>query len=147
MQKVFSVIILLLITLTLSSCTFKKNSNSLKSWQGKYFYQEKPIKAIAGYYMAMEWELDILQEADKYLGNLEVNGQQTYIKLQTEVVGDEKTISLLYSRNIDGTSENLQLGDTLFKISREGKELVTRWATLNPRLSENPPKKCSCFEQ
>jgi hypothetical protein len=54
----------------ISSCKFKKSSDSLISWQGKYFYEEKPIKASAGYYMVMEWELDIHKETDKYIANL-----------------------------------------------------------------------------
>jgi hypothetical protein len=137
----------LLVIFVASSCAFKKSPYSLKSWQGKYFYEEEPIKAIAGYYMVMQWELNIHEDADKCIANLEVIGQQTYIKLQGEIVGDEKEISILYSRNIDGSSENLQHGDTLFKLNREGKELITKWAVLNPRLPENPEKNCHCFRQ
>src|SRR4051812_31853542 len=107
MQRASSFTISILLVFVVSSCTFKKTSYSLKLWQGKYFYEEEPIKAIAGYYMVMQWGLNIHEEANKYIANLEVNGQQTYIKLQGEVLGDEKEISILYSNNIDGSSENL----------------------------------------
>ena len=139
-------IILILVTLLISSCKSKKNIDSLNSWQGKYFYQEEPIQAIAGYYMAMEWELDIHKENDTYMAKLEVNGQQTSINLEGGISGDEKEIAIMFSKNMDESSENFQPGDTLFKLKREGKELKTVWAKLESRLAEKAPKDCSCFQ-
>src|SRR6476620_9792514 len=95
MQKISSLISSTILAFSISSCTFNKISDPLRLWQGKYFYEEKPIKAVAGYYMVMEWELDIRKEGEKYVANVEVNGQQTYIKLLADIAGDEKTITLL----------------------------------------------------
>lgn len=78
---------------------------------------------------------------------MEINGQQTYINLQSEVAGDEKMIWLLYTKNNNGSSENLNPGDTLFTLRKEGKELITTWAKLKPRLSENPSTVYKCFRQ
>ena len=145
--KLKSSIILILIMLIFSSCMYKEGSDTLHSWQGKYFYQEEPIQAIAGYYMAMEWELDIHKATDTYKAKLEVNGQQTLIDLECEIAGDENEISIMFSKKIDESLENFQHGDTLFKLRREGKELITVWANLESRLAEKVPKECSCFQQ
>jgi hypothetical protein len=35
------------------------NSQDLNDWIGNYRYEEKPVKALAGYYMGMTWDLVI----------------------------------------------------------------------------------------
>ena len=129
------------------SCATKIKSDDLQAWKGKYFYAEEPIRAIAGYYMAMQWQLEIKDTSGNYIGNLEINGQQTYSKLQGNIVGNAKTISFICDKTIDGSNENLKSGDTLFQLTKEGTNLITQWEKLEPRLQENPPKQCNCFQQ
>ena len=128
------------------ACSNNRNSTNLKSWAGKYNYGEEPIKAIAGYNMMMIWELSISNKNDTCQGILEVNGQQTYIKLLTDISGDTNSIALTYNKLIDGSDENLKKGDTLFLLLKEGNKIKTRWMSLIPRLPENPPMECRCFE-
>lgn len=131
--------------LTLISCSNKGQSNNIDVWTGGYNYDEVPIKAIAGYSMVMGWTLSININGDTCQGLLEINGQQTYIKLLTNITGDTNAIAITYNNLIDGSDENLKKGDTLFMLSRSADKLKTKWFALEPRLLENPVKECNCF--
>ena len=96
--------------------------------------------------MMMIWELSINNKNDTCQGILEVNGQQTYIKLLTDISGDTNSIALTYNKLIEGSDENLKKGDTLFLLLKEGNKIKTKWMSLKPRLPENPPMECRCFE-
>lgn len=133
--------------LTFIGCFYNDKPTNLDNWTGSYDYEEEPIKANAGYYMVMEWTLSIYKNSDTYQGVLEVNGQQTYIKLLTDIVGDSNAIAITYNNLIDGSNQNLKKGDTLFILSRKVDKLNTTWFALEPRLLENPPKECNCFMQ
>jgi sulfur carrier protein ThiS len=98
--------------------------------------------------MVMEWSLSVNKKAKTYQGILEVNGQQTFIKLLTDITGNSDSIAVLYNSKIDGSDENLKYGDTLFVLSKSpNNKFKTRWCKLEPRLLENPPKECNCFIQ
>ena len=142
-----TLLILFVLNFAVTSCSSSHDLASLESWRGKYTYQEEPIKAIADYSMVMEWKLDIEKEGEKYIGNLEINGQQTYFKLKSELIGDSNSISLVYLEALEGSSEILKPKDTLFVLNRKGNELMTEWKALGPRLSEDPPKQCNCFRK
>ena len=132
--------------LILLSCSNKHNSPNLNSWIGNYGYEEDPIKAIAGYNMMMVWEFDIVKNEKTYKGILEVNGQQTFTKLATNISGDSSKIFIMYDSLIDGSKELLKTGDTLFSLSKKQGKLITNWYSLEPRLPEFPPKECACFQ-
>jgi len=145
MQKIL-ISILLFMALGSASCSNKNNLQNPCAWGGKYEYEEEPVQANAGYYMAMIWELSISKSNDSCQGILEVNGQQTYIKLLTDILGDTSSIAVTYNKLIDGSDENLKKGDTLFILSKEGNKITTNWFALEPRLLEKHPKKCNCFD-
>lgn len=128
-------------------CTYNKSIKNPEGWTGEYNYQEKPIKAIAGYYMVMDWTLSINRNGESIQGVLEINGQQTYIKLLTDITGNTNEIAIIHNSLIDGSDENLQKGDTLFLLSRNADKLRTTWLKLEPRLLENTDKECYCFIQ
>ena len=134
-----------MLVLTILSCSNSNNLKGLDGWLGEYSYEEEPVKAIAGYSMAMDWKLSINKDGDTCQGILEVNGQQTYIKLLTTVTGDTSSITITYNSLIDGTGENLRRGDTLFMLSRHADILKTKWVALGPRLLKSPNKECDCF--
>ncbi|MFN8295007.1 MAG: DUF5991 domain-containing protein [Chitinophagales bacterium] len=130
------------IVLFLNNCT---NTKKLDGWIGKYKYEEENIKANAGYNMVMDWELAIEKHENVFNGILEVNGQQTFIKLLTNISGDTNEISVIYEKLIDGSNVNLKKGDTLFILSKQSDKLVTKWRHLEPRLPEISPRECNCF--
>jgi hypothetical protein len=144
-QLIFLPISILLMTVLLCSCSRKPKS--LDSWVGNYNYVEEPIKAIAGYHMTMMWAFSINKVNDSYQGVLEVNGQQTFIKILADISGDTNSIALTYHKVMDGSDENLKKGDTLFLLFRNEDKIKTKWMALEPRLAENPPKECDCFEK
>lgn len=129
------------------SCSYKSQTKNLDSWLGDYNYAENPIKANANYYMVMDWTLSINERKKTYQGILEINGQQTLIKLLIDIAGDKNTIAIIHNSIIKGSDENLKKGDTLFVLSRKSNQLYTKWLELEPRLLENSPKECSCFKK
>ena len=58
--------------------------------------------------MTMEWTLSINKQNDNYQGILEVNGQQTYLKLLADISGDPNFIAVTYKKLIDGSDEHLK---------------------------------------
>jgi hypothetical protein len=145
MRKAFIIIPVFVLAVTLNFCSGKTNSENPDKWIGKYSYEEEPIKAIAGYYMVMEWELSITEKKDSCQGVLDVNGQQTYMKLLTAVSGDSNAVAISYNRLIDGLDYGLKKGDTLFILSKVAGKIITKWKALEPRLAEMPPRECNCF--
>ena len=143
-QKIL-ISILLFTIIAFTSCSDKNQSQNPCAWAGKYEYEEEPVQANAGYYMAMIWELSILKNNDSCQGVLEVNGQQTYIKCLTDILGDTASIAITYNKLIEGTDENFKKGDTLFILSKNGDKIITKWAIMAPRLLEKHPKECGCF--
>ena len=146
MIRLVSFLFSLIISGLLVSCSTHGKEVNLDTWIGKYKYDETPIKSSAGYSMVMTWDLLIEKNNKSYTGVLEVNGQQTFLKLLTNVIGDSTHLAIVYDKLIDGSNENLKTGDTLFTITTTGKELKTRWFLLEPRLAEYPPRECVCFE-
>ena len=127
-------------------CAPTSDPAPLNTWEGIYSYEEQPLKANAGYFMVMNWKLDIHKDTAGTVGIIEINGQQTFTKLEMKIKGNEDSISLIYQKTIDGSSENLNIGDTVFKLHRNGTRLITQWGKLEPRLLDNPPTTCdSCF--
>jgi hypothetical protein len=143
-QKILAVI-LFFSALEYVSCSGKNNLQNPCAWGGKYEYEEEPVQAIAGYYMAMIWEISISKHNDSCKGILEVNGQQTFIKCLTDILGDTSSIAITYNKLIDGSDENFKKGDTLFMLSRDGDKIITKWFGMEPRLLEKHPKECNCF--
>jgi hypothetical protein len=140
-----TLVIFSILVSTIASCSNTTSTTNLNTWIGKYSYDEEPIKAIAGYSMTMAWTLSIDKKNDSCQGILEVNGQQTYFKLLADISGDRDSIALTYNKLIDGAGENLKRGDTLFCLLKIGNEIKTKWVSLEPRLADNPPKECKCF--
>ena len=145
LKTIIKLLLLPTLGLTLASCSNNEHSKNLDTWTGNYNFEEEPIKAIADYNMAMVWTLSINKKKDTYQGVLEVNGQQTYVKLLTDVSGDTNSIAITYDSLMEGSDENLKRGDTLFILSRTADKIVTNWSALEPRLSEMHSKKCNCF--
>ena len=128
-----------------ASCNEAKKNLGLERWVGSYEYLETPITGSDDFMMLMNWHLRIEGGADSTRGILEVNGQQTEIKWQTEIAGDSTRIAILFDTAIIGQEPGIQKGDTLFQLSSNGTELKTTWLAMKPRLMENPPRECTCF--
>lgn len=122
-------------------------SDSLDGWIGNYKYQETPIEANADYSMVMIWSLSVIKENNDYKGIIEVNGQQTYLKLQTSIKGDSNSIALCYHNKLDGMEDDFTPGDTLFTLTKTKEGFKTIWKRLEPKLLEIEPKECYCFIQ
>ncbi len=133
-----------IILIFLAGC---KGVSKITEWQGVYLYEEEPVAALAGYSMAMVWELSIIEENGEYIGVLEVNGQQTSMKLKTNIEGNPQHISVKFKQSLEGFGfEQLKLGDVLFRLERNTEgEILTFWQTLEPRLSEKYQNGKVCF--
>lgn len=78
------------------------NSQDLNNWIGNYHYEEKPVKALAGYYMGMIWDLVINKDTENYYATIEINGQQTYMIVKAIAVGDNTKINLKFDKGLKG---------------------------------------------
>ena len=148
MQKlILNLLTFSFISLTISGCSNSHNSNDLDNWAGNYHYEETPVDANAGYAMVMDWNLSISRQNDSCTGILEVNGQQTFLKLKTNLAGDTSNMAVIYDGLIEGNDEQLKNGDTLFTLTKTVHGIKTTWFSLEPRLVPNSPKVCTCFYQ
>ena len=87
----------LIFCLTFIGSFNNEKPGNLDNWTGHYNYEEKPVKANAGYYMVMKWDLSIEKKNNVYQGTLEVNGQQTHVKLLTKIRGNKDAIAIIYN--------------------------------------------------
>lgn len=130
-----------------STQTVNEEPTGPESWIGNYKYEEKPVESNAGYNMVMVWTLSIAMQNDSLQGILEVDGQQTFIKMITNIRGDGNSISVTFNRMVDGMDQNLTSNMVLFVLRKEDKTITTSFDAMVPRLSENPLKVCECFEK
>ncbi|MES2849084.1 MAG: DUF5991 domain-containing protein [Bacteroidota bacterium] len=148
MQKiVFILLAIIIINFLFCGCGINNNSKKFEKWTGDYHYEESPVQANAGYAMVMNWTLSISKQNDSCTGILEVNGQQTFMKLKTFIRGNTSKIAVIYNSLLDGNDEQLKSGDTLFTLSTVSGILTTNWVTMKPRLIDNSSKECNCFSQ
>ena len=115
-----------------------KSGSELKAWKGDYLYEEEPVEANADYSMAKVWYLTISEQEGMFIGNLEVNGQQTALKIKTQIEGDQNHIQVKFMQGLEGFgSEDFKSGDTLFTLQKnKAGDIFTIWQKLEPRLSE-----------
>lgn len=145
---IFKLLAFSLIWFSIASCSTHYQLNNLDAWVGDYRYDETPIRAIAGYAMVMTWDFSISKHNDSCTGVLEVNGQQTFMKLKTTLEGDTSNLAVIYDGLIDGMegiAGQLKNGDTLLTLTKTAQGLKTTWFSLEPRLPANSPKVCNCF--
>ena len=132
-------------SVTFFSCETPPPPN-LDAWVGNYIYEEDPVAASDDFMMVMAWDLAISKNAkDKYIGTLNVNGQQTAMTIIGDVVGDPQAIAFVYSDTTESVGSTFQPGDTLFMLKKANNVLTTQWKAATPRLRENPPMTCNCF--
>lgn len=109
------------------------------SWKGTYQYEEEPVKALAGYSMAMMWKLSLQPQAGGSLGGqLGVEGQQTFMKLKVRATGTPTDAQIIFVQGIDGQGyQQLKPGDVLFRLHKAPNgSTQTYWGKLTPRLLE-----------
>lgn len=97
--------------------------------------------------MVMIWSLKIRKDSGQYLAEVEVNGQQTEIKIGGTIQGNEKRIAVVYAKTLERSGANFSPGDTLFSLVKEGGKIRTIWWAMEPGLQENPPRECECFKK
>ena len=130
----------------ITACSAGGTTNDQKSWVGDYTFEEVPVKSVAGYDMLMQWHATIKEEADSLTGIVEINGQQTYMKLLSGVSQKNDILTLTYKELLDGNNEGLSAGDSLFQFIRRDSTIRTRWLKMQPRLRDNQNAECNCFK-
>ena len=108
------------------------DKSSLDSWIGQYVFVEAP----AGRYV-WRHEIAIHKEGEEYYAKITVDGTQTNVRVQANVVGDSISIQLVFNKYLDdhmfGTYEQGQL---LLTLKMNGSKVLTEWATLKPIATE-----------
>jgi hypothetical protein len=131
-----------LVIILLTGCSSNKGFDS---WLGNYTFSEKPVKALAGYSMVMEWDLSVNKIDKNYSAILNVNGQQTGFSLFNNVAGNDSSLFIIYESTLGGAGNVFKSGDTLFSLHKKGAYIKTHWGMLAPILSETAPKEGRCF--
>ncbi|KAA9327447.1 hypothetical protein F0P96_15800 [Hymenobacter busanensis] len=113
-------------------------ASSPPSWAGAYSYEEAPVKALAGYSMAMLWTLTLKPQANGLGGELAVEGQQTFMKLKVRATDSAQETQVMFVQGLDGNGyQQLKPGDVLLRLRRDTKgQVLTYWGKLTPRLTE-----------
>ncbi|OON69358.1 DUF5991 domain-containing protein [Hymenobacter sp. CRA2] len=120
----------------------------VQSWAGSYRYEEEPTKALAGYSMAMMWNLQLKPQAGNLSGELAVEGQQTFMKLKVRAVGTDQDAQVVFVQGLDGSGyQQLKSGDVLFRLHKDPQSgrILTYWGKLQPRLTEKYQDGQQCF--
>lgn len=111
----------------------------VQSWNGSYQYEEEPVKALAGYSMAMMWTLNLRPQPGGTLGGqLSVEGQQTFMQLTVRASGTPTDAQIIFVRGVEGNGyQQLKPGDVLFRLHKGPNGTTqTYWGKLTPRLLE-----------
>ncbi|RTQ51504.1 hypothetical protein EJV47_06800 [Hymenobacter gummosus] len=111
----------------------------VQSWAGNYQYEETPVKALAGYSMAMMWKLSLQPQAGGALGGqLGVEGQQTFMQMKVRASGSPTDAQIIFVQGIEGQGyQQLKPGDVLLRLHKAPNGKVqTYWVKLKPRLLE-----------
>lgn len=110
----------------------------VQNWAGTYQYEEPPVKALAGYSMAMMWKLNLQPQAGALGGQLSVEGQQTFMKLNVRASGTPTDARIIFVQGVDGAGyQQLKPGDELLRLHKAPNGTVqTYWGKLKPRLLE-----------
>ncbi|MDU0368870.1 DUF5991 domain-containing protein [Hymenobacter endophyticus] len=122
-----------------SALAFAAPATGLQSWVGSYQYEEKPVKALAGYSMGMMWKLQLQpQDKEALTGLLSIEGQQTFMKLKVRATGNAQDVRVTFSQLVDGNDyQQFKPGDVLFRLRKDPRGTTrTYWGKLQPRLSE-----------
>ncbi|MCC3160319.1 DUF5991 domain-containing protein [Hymenobacter sp. 15J16-1T3B] len=130
---------LLLLLTWFSVLTATPPAAGVQAWAGNYRYEEEPVKAVAGYSMAMTWQLRLQPPASGRLGGqLNVEGQQTFMKLKVRASGTPTDAQVIFVQGLDGAGyQQLKPGDVLFRLHKAPNGTVqTYWGKLTPRLLE-----------
>ena len=137
-MKLKFVILLILIIITLSSCT---NSNQFESWSGDYEFSEWTPPAIEDCpNLTLFYTIHIYEEPScKYYADIIIDGWMTMARWKTVVQGDSKSIDLLFdSYLIDNmTVGKYKKGDILLKLRKDGDKILTYWGELEPMVIDN----------
>lgn len=139
-MKRASVVLLLL----LLAC-HSKGPSLVDSWKGRYVYEEEPLPPTGGVAPGMEWDLDVRDTATGPYALLDVNGLQTFVHARTTLELTPDHLLVRYDSLLDG-SATWKRGDTLFTLSRKGRNLTTHWKTAEPILRDDMPRSCNCFQ-
>jgi hypothetical protein len=103
------------------------------SWVGCYSYAESPVKALAGYAMPMQWNLQLTSDGHCFLT---VDGQQSMDRILCKVSPIPNGIEV---RHVADGKENpyptRERGQVLFRLLKSGGGILTDFASMTPRLS------------
>ena len=110
-----------------------KDTSALESWIGDYTFSE-----FAPPDQNMFYRFSIYKENDNYYAEISVDGFQTVERLHAKVIGDEKSIKLVFDKYLpDNVFEPYKQGDILFGFEKKNLKLYTFWEKIQPMLESN----------
>ncbi len=112
----------------------EKDPSILQSWIGNYTFSE-----YAPPDQNMFYTISIFKDFNDYNAKISIDGFQTIIRLQAKVIGDEKSIKLVFNEYLpDNRFETYNEGDILLSFKkRDSSEIYTTWGEIQPMLESN----------
>ncbi|MBR5346249.1 MAG: hypothetical protein IK129_01240, partial [Deltaproteobacteria bacterium] len=108
-------------------------------WQGTYGWDESSPHPSGEVTMGWDYSLSIGEEKGRCQASIEGDGFQMMRRILADVEGDENEIRLLYREMGPdaGFGSAGEPGDLLFRLKREGQDIITHWETMRPQLDEH----------
>ncbi len=128
--------ILLTVLLLFSIMVFGCSKNNEFSWEGTYSFEELSPSAVENdMYIMRVYNINIYENNNEMIASIDVNGFQVTEEIEAKVVGNDKSIDLVFSSDIlnNSKSKTYKEGDILisFFINDNG-EIITKWGELKP---------------
>ncbi len=111
----------------------EKDPSTLQSWIGNYTFSE-----YASPDQNMFYTISIFKDLNDYYAKISIDGFQTILRLQAKVIGDEKSIKLVFNEYLpDNQFEPYNEGDILLSFEKGDSEIYTTWGEIQPMLESN----------
>ena len=126
--------------------------NTLDGWLGHYEYHRAPEKINGEFDGYTDIEFIIFQEAGKYFGYLNIDGEDDknsnfYDRVLVNILGTQDMIQVFFEESLSSTEDRgdmfktYQKGELLFSFKREEEQVITVWENFKPEVQKNDLEK------
>ena len=108
-------------------------------WQGEYEWGESTPHPGGEVTMVWDYSISIGEENGRCQASIEGDGFQMMRRIVADVEGDANEIRLLYREMGPdaGFGSAGEPGELLFRLKREGQDIITHWEKMRPQLEQH----------
>lgn len=113
--------------------TIDTSSKNLSNWLGNYEFTEYAEPDVD-----MEYKINISKKDGKYLASIYIDGFQTVLRIQANIVGNSSSIKFIFEKYLpDNLFEVFSKGDTLLEFKQRNSSVYTYWGEIQPAVLKN----------